>query len=118
MVFGSLKDRWMSSTFVDSALPGSHALVSFDSAPVSLPASGPATKKTATQKRMIRYFALRPVMMLAADLVTALLPCLVSCARGRRPLTGARGPTSWCVVRAWCGALVLWRDGSSGRTTP
>jgi hypothetical protein len=69
MVSGEVNEDWMSSTWVDSALPGSQDLASFFSTPVNLPASGPATATTTSQNRMTRYLIRRPVIMLATDLV-------------------------------------------------
>ena len=59
----------MSSTWVDSALPGSQDFASFFWASVSLPASGAAIPTTMSQKRMMRYLNRRPVIRLDRDLV-------------------------------------------------
>src|SRR5580704_7433540 len=48
-------------TLVDSALAGSQAEESFFSAPVSLPASGPATATTISQKTRTAHLVRRPV---------------------------------------------------------
>ena len=49
-MFGDWNRDCRSSTLVDSALAGSQDDESFFSAPVSLPASGPATATTTSQK--------------------------------------------------------------------
>ncbi len=66
---GDWKDRWISSTLVDSALPGSHSAVSFSWAPVSFPASGPAIPTRTSQNTSTTNLVRRPVSRLAADLV-------------------------------------------------
>src|SRR5829696_2024769 len=54
-----------STTWVDSALWGSQADASFCWALLSLPASGPATANTATQKTSTAHLPQRPLGMLA-----------------------------------------------------
>src|SRR5436190_5098180 len=49
-----------STTFVDSALPGSQAEFSFFSTPVNLPASGPATPRLTSQTASTNHFVQRP----------------------------------------------------------
>src|SRR6478609_3723482 len=49
-----------SETLVASALPGSQAELSFFSTPVSLPAIGPATARTTTQKPSTTHLVHRP----------------------------------------------------------
>ena len=61
IAFGDWKVCWTFSTFVDSALPGSHADTSFCWAPVSFPDSGPARPATSSQKTSARNLVRRPV---------------------------------------------------------
>jgi hypothetical protein len=74
--FGDWKDCWICSTFVDSALPGSHEAESFFCAPVSLPANGPAMATITSQNTSTRNFVRRPVSRRAADPVMISLPCV------------------------------------------
>src|SRR6185437_12290700 len=69
IVFGDVKLDWTSSTWTDSAPPGSQDLASFFSTPLSLPDSGPARATTASQKTMKTYLIQRPDITLATDLV-------------------------------------------------
>src|ERR1700722_19357419 len=62
-MFGDWKRDWRSSTLVDSALAGSQDEESFFSAPVSLPASGPATATMISQKTRTAHLVRRPLAM-------------------------------------------------------
>ena len=56
MVSGEANAACASSTWVDSALPGSQVFASFFCAPVSLPASGAETATTTSQNSRTTYF--------------------------------------------------------------
>src|SRR6266480_2498127 len=62
-MFGDWKRDCSASTLVDSAEPGSQAWASFFSAPVSLPASGPATATMISQKISTAHLVRRPLAM-------------------------------------------------------
>ena len=59
-MFGDCTLACRLTTLVDSALAGSHADESFFSAPVSLPASGPATTTMISQKTSTSHLVRRP----------------------------------------------------------
>ena len=56
------------STWVDSACGGSHDAASFFSAPVSLPASGPASATTTSQNTSTSHLVRRPAGIPTIDL--------------------------------------------------
>src|SRR4051812_29428591 len=69
-VLGDWNAFCAASTLVDSALPGSQDWASFFSTPVSLPASGPSTATTSSQKMSTSHLVLRPTITRVATLLT------------------------------------------------
>src|SRR6516165_5915673 len=85
-MFGDWKRDWTSRTLVDSALPGSHALASFFSAPMSLLDSGKARTSMTSQKPTTTH-----LVQLPAGISAILLRLLIdSLACHRRSGTLAR----------------------------
>src|SRR5215813_14618330 len=78
-MFGDWKRDCTARTLVDSALPGSHALASFFSAPLSLVDSGKARTRMTSQKPTTTH-----LVQLPAGISAILLRLLIDFPRWRR----------------------------------
>src|SRR5262245_27148349 len=111
-VLGERNAACWSSTFVDSAAPGSHDDASFFSAPINFPDNGNATATRMSQKSRTAYLMRRPVIRLAADRCMALPACIrcpaVLCVDADAHLDSTgQGPSGWGRD------TIQWRTGGS-----